>query len=116
MSNNFLVPCDSSDSNKKNHKVELTFNESTNRMSHTGTAFSTANWETDTKAYMETMMELSEKRVKEIVVRATPFMKCVVRRGGVSTEFSEPGVSTLPPNPRSHLRICMFIFSVQLHH
>ncbi|KAG1846294.1 hypothetical protein F4604DRAFT_1936515 [Suillus subluteus] len=40
VSNNYLVLCDPSDSNsKKNHKIELTFNESTNRMSHTGTAF-----------------------------------------------------------------------------
>ncbi|KAG0704887.1 hypothetical protein DFH29DRAFT_873367 [Suillus ampliporus] len=60
---------------KKNHKIKLTFNESTNRMSHTGTAFSAANWEMDTMAYMETMLELPQERVKEIITRATPFMK-----------------------------------------
>ncbi|KAG2151130.1 uncharacterized protein EDB93DRAFT_1249620 [Suillus bovinus] len=65
--NNYLVPCDPSDSNKKNHKIELTFNESTNRMSHTGTAFSAANWETEMKAYMDMIMELPESQVKEII-------------------------------------------------
>lgn len=110
VSNNYLVPCEPSDS-KKNHDIELTFNESTNRMSHTGTAFSAANWETDTKAYMETIMELPERRVKEIIIRATPFMKRA-RCSDTSTEFFEPGVSAPPPvNPRSHICIWDSMFS-----
>ncbi|KAG2072853.1 hypothetical protein BDR04DRAFT_1116736 [Suillus decipiens] len=87
VSSNYLVPCDPSGS-KKNHKIELAFNESTNWMSHTGTAFSAGNWEMDTKAYMETVMELPERRIKEIIVWVTPFMKRICR-SGTSIELSE---------------------------
>ncbi|KAG2050394.1 hypothetical protein BDR06DRAFT_1064878 [Suillus hirtellus] len=37
----------------RKHKIALTLNHSTNKMSNTGTAFSVGNWETDTLAYME---------------------------------------------------------------
>jgi hypothetical protein len=108
VSSNYLVPCGPSTS-KKNHKIELTFNKSTNWMSHTGTAFSAANWETDTKAYMETVTELPERRIKEIVAWATPFMKRV-RRNITSIDISKSGSSTPPPvNPRSHIHICIFL-------
>ncbi|KAG2147839.1 uncharacterized protein EDB93DRAFT_1103922 [Suillus bovinus] len=37
----------------RKHKIALTLNHSTNKMSNTGTAFSAGNWETDTLVYME---------------------------------------------------------------
>ncbi|KAG2030992.1 hypothetical protein BDR03DRAFT_986719 [Suillus americanus] len=46
-----LIVEDTSDHRK--HKITLTLNHSTNKMSNTGTAFSAGNWETDTLAYME---------------------------------------------------------------
>ncbi|KAG2118677.1 uncharacterized protein F5147DRAFT_647830 [Suillus discolor] len=46
-----LIVEDASDHRK--HKIALTLNHSTNKMSNTGTAFSAGNWETDTLVYME---------------------------------------------------------------
>ncbi|KAG2143882.1 hypothetical protein BD769DRAFT_1382947 [Suillus cothurnatus] len=46
-----LIIEDTSDHGK--HKIVLTLNQATNKMSNTSTAFSAGNWETDTLAYME---------------------------------------------------------------
>ncbi|KAG2366571.1 hypothetical protein BDR07DRAFT_1480032 [Suillus spraguei] len=53
-----LIDSDSSDNGSKAHKILQTLNEAMNKMSHTGTAFSSGNWEIDTKAYMESINEL----------------------------------------------------------
>ncbi|KAG2154320.1 uncharacterized protein EDB93DRAFT_1248520 [Suillus bovinus] len=54
------------------HKIALTLNQATNKMSNTGTTFSAGNWETDTLAYMEWIKELPFNHVKEIVERSQP--------------------------------------------
>ncbi|KAG1793044.1 uncharacterized protein BJ212DRAFT_1307214, partial [Suillus subaureus] len=43
-----LVDSNPADNGGKTHKIVQTLNEVTNKMSHTGTAFSSGNWETDT--------------------------------------------------------------------
>ncbi|KAG1763020.1 hypothetical protein EDD22DRAFT_952612 [Suillus occidentalis] len=72
---------DASDNSKKHYKIALTLNQATNKMSNTGTAFSSGNWETDTIAYMELIAELPPVRISEIVTRAQAYMKCTRRTG-----------------------------------
>ncbi|KAG1807679.1 uncharacterized protein BJ212DRAFT_1303388 [Suillus subaureus] len=50
---NLILLDDTSDNDKKLHKIILMLNQATNKMSNTGTAFLSGNWETDTIAYME---------------------------------------------------------------
>ncbi|KAG2368005.1 hypothetical protein BDR07DRAFT_1478599 [Suillus spraguei] len=64
---NFILLDDTSDNNKKQHKIALTLNQATNKISNTGTAFSLGNWEMDTIAYMERIDELSLGRILDIV-------------------------------------------------
>ncbi|KAG1867190.1 hypothetical protein DFJ58DRAFT_723879 [Suillus subalutaceus] len=64
---NLILLDDTSDNDKKLHKIALTLNQATNKMSNTGTAFSSGNWEMDTIAYMERIDELSLGRILEIV-------------------------------------------------
>ncbi|KAG2127267.1 uncharacterized protein EDB93DRAFT_1109339 [Suillus bovinus] len=65
LARNDLIVEDASDHRK--HKIALTLNHSTNKMSNTGTAFSAGNWETDTLTYMEQIEELPFDCIKEIV-------------------------------------------------
>ncbi|KAG1894964.1 uncharacterized protein F5891DRAFT_984657 [Suillus fuscotomentosus] len=69
-----LIIEDTSDHGK--HKIVLTLNQATNKMSNTGTTFSAGNWETDMLAYMEWIEELPFNRMKEIMERSQPYMKC----------------------------------------
>ncbi|KAG1903539.1 uncharacterized protein F5891DRAFT_977656 [Suillus fuscotomentosus] len=64
---NLILLDNASDNGKKNYKIALTLNQTTNKMSNTGTAFSSGNWETDTIAYMEFIDGLSSVRISEIV-------------------------------------------------
>ncbi|KAG1889157.1 hypothetical protein F4604DRAFT_1673857 [Suillus subluteus] len=65
-----LIDSDPSSSVGKNHKILQTLNEATNKMSHTGTAFSSGNWETDTLAYMDSIKDLPHSRIQDILTRA----------------------------------------------
>ncbi|KAG2050600.1 hypothetical protein BDR06DRAFT_1064338 [Suillus hirtellus] len=56
-----------SDNGKKNYKIALTLNQTTNKMSNTGTTFSSGNWEMDTIAYMELIDGLSSVHISKIV-------------------------------------------------
>jgi len=104
-----ILDCEPSDNAKRTHKIALTLNQTTNKMSNTGTAFSAGNWETDTIAYLNRIEDLPSPRVKEIIVRAQPFMKRSRRTGYTSdTEGAEV------VNPRSRIRICSVIFSILL--
>jgi len=96
------------DNVKKTHKIALTLNKATNKMSNTGTAFSAANWETETIAYLNLIDQLSPSRVEEIVVRAQPFMKRIRNAGHNSDTEGPAGVV----DPHSLIRICSIIFSV----
>ncbi|KAG2125991.1 hypothetical protein DEU56DRAFT_916271 [Suillus clintonianus] len=92
------------------HKIALTLNQATNKMSHTGTAFSAGNWETDTIAYMELIEQLPFDRIQEIIARSQPYIKRTRRRG--QDGDTGDGDSQLPINPRSRIRICsVFSFS-----
>ncbi|KAG2757555.1 hypothetical protein P692DRAFT_20711851 [Suillus brevipes Sb2] len=93
-----LIVEDTSDHGK--HKIALTLNQSTNKMSNTGTAFSAGNWETDTLAYMERIEELPFDRIKEIVERSQAYMKRA-RRKDESTILD----GETPVNPRTRIRI-----------
>ncbi|KAG1737217.1 hypothetical protein EDB19DRAFT_1909911 [Suillus lakei] len=93
-----LIVEDTSDHGK--HKIALTLNQSTNKMSNTGTAFSAGNWETDTLAYMERIEELPFDRIKEIVERSQAYMKRA-RRKDESTILD----GETPVNPRTCIRI-----------
>ncbi|KAG0700193.1 hypothetical protein DFH29DRAFT_1001283 [Suillus ampliporus] len=73
--NCLLVDSNPSDNSGKNHKIIQTLNEATNKMSHTGTAFSSGNWETDTMAYMDSIKDLPYERIQEILARAEEYMK-----------------------------------------
>ncbi|KAG2029012.1 hypothetical protein BDR03DRAFT_988040 [Suillus americanus] len=80
--NRLLVDSNPSNNSGKNHKIVQTLNEATNKMSHTGTAFSSGNWEMDTMAYMDSIKDLPYKRIQEILARAEEYMKhprgCIV--------------------------------------
>ncbi|KAG2132993.1 hypothetical protein DEU56DRAFT_739145 [Suillus clintonianus] len=104
-----LIEKDTSDNGR--HKVMLTLNPATNKMSHTGTAFSSGNWETDTIAYMERIEELPFDRVREIVERSQPYMKRA-RRRGQDEDTTLGGESRIPVNPRSRIRICSICFFI----
>ncbi|KAG1718708.1 hypothetical protein EDD22DRAFT_855316 [Suillus occidentalis] len=93
-----LIVEDTSDHGK--HKITLTLNQSTNKMSNTGTAFSVGNWETDTLAYMERIEELPFECIKEIVERSQAYMKRA-RRKDESTILN----GETPVNPRTRIRI-----------
>ncbi|KAG0701246.1 hypothetical protein DFH29DRAFT_876059 [Suillus ampliporus] len=73
--NRLLVDSNPSDNSGKNHKIIQTLNEATNKMSHTGTAFSSGNWEMDTMAYMDSIKDLPYKRIQEILAWAEEYMK-----------------------------------------
>ncbi|KAJ8581531.1 hypothetical protein M405DRAFT_832305 [Rhizopogon salebrosus TDB-379] len=103
-----ILDCEPSDNMKKTHKIALTLNNATNRMSTTGTAFSASNWETDTMAYLNLIYDLPESRIKEIVVRTQPFMKRIRNKG----HTSDTDGPTEVVNPRSLIRTCNIIFSV----
>ncbi|KAG1869613.1 hypothetical protein F4604DRAFT_1927007 [Suillus subluteus] len=95
-----LIVEDTSDHRK--HKIALTLNHSTNKMSNTGTAFSAGNWETDTLVYMEQIEELPFDCIKEIVEQAQLYMKHVCHKGqdeesSILDSQSQPPV---PVNPR----------------
>ncbi|KAG1836455.1 hypothetical protein DFJ58DRAFT_734982 [Suillus subalutaceus] len=93
-----LIVEDTSDHGK--HKIVLTLNQSTNKMSNTGTAFSAGNWETDTLVYMERIEELPFDRIKEIVERSQAYMKRA-RHKDESTILD----GETPVNPRTRIRI-----------
>ncbi|KAG2037135.1 hypothetical protein BDR03DRAFT_1011054 [Suillus americanus] len=93
-----LIVEDTSDHRK--HKIALTHNQSTNKMSNTGTAFSAGNWETDTLTYMEQIEELPFDCIKEIVERSQAYMKHA-RRKDESTILD----GETPINPRTCIRI-----------
>ncbi|KAG2126211.1 hypothetical protein DEU56DRAFT_743133 [Suillus clintonianus] len=109
-----LVESNPSDNSGKNHKIIQTLNEATNKMSHTGTAFSSGNWETDTMAYMDSIKDLPYERIQEILARAEEYMKHARnnnRRGTTTTD--EPygsSASITPVNKRSRLHICNIYF------
>ncbi|KAG2032715.1 hypothetical protein BDR03DRAFT_1014964 [Suillus americanus] len=93
-----LIVEDTSDHGK--HKIALTLNQSTNKMSNAGTTFSAGNWETDTLAYMERIEELPFDRIKEIVERSQAYMKCAHRKDESTILDGET-----PVNPRTRIRI-----------
>ncbi|KAG1809838.1 uncharacterized protein HD556DRAFT_1452289 [Suillus plorans] len=112
-----LIDSDPSDNGGKGHKILQTLNEATNKMSHTGTAFSSGNWETDTKAYMESVKDLPYSRIQEILTCAEEYMKhprhnCLSRSG--VDESCDSSQSIAPANKRARLRICNFILFVFL--
>ncbi|KAG1775469.1 hypothetical protein EV702DRAFT_1046820 [Suillus placidus] len=76
--NNLIVE-DNLDQGK--HKFMLMLNHATNKMTNTGTAFSSANWETDTIAYMQQIEELPFNRLKEIIQRSQRYMKHSPHKG-----------------------------------
>ncbi|KAG2112216.1 uncharacterized protein F5147DRAFT_650870 [Suillus discolor] len=87
--NCLLVNTDPSDDGGKTHKIIQTLNKATNKMSHTGTAFLSGNWETDTMAYMESIKDLPHKHIQEILTQAEGYMKhtcpqCRISDTGVS--------------------------------
>ncbi|KAG0695646.1 hypothetical protein DFH29DRAFT_879902 [Suillus ampliporus] len=102
--NRLLVDSNPSDNSGKNHKIIQTLNEATNKMSHTGTAFSSGNWETDTMAYMDSIKDLPYERIQEILARAEEYMKHP-RNNRRSTadvtwfqRFNHSSQQTLPPS------------------
>jgi hypothetical protein len=98
------------DGSKKSHKIVPTLNEATNKMSNTGTQFSSGNWETDTLAYMTSVEDLPYSRIQEIILCAEPFMKRPRRRVRASSDVSAGDATTAPANPRSRIRICTVNF------
>lgn len=112
--NHLLVDADPSDNSGKTHKIIQTLNEATNKISHTGTAFSSGNWETDTMAYMESIKDLPHERIQEILTRAEGYMKHARPQRRTSDTGDEPSGSNgsiAPVNKRSRLRICNVHFS-----
>ncbi|KAG2739995.1 hypothetical protein P692DRAFT_20754477 [Suillus brevipes Sb2] len=97
-----LIDSNPADNGGKSHKIVQTLNEVTNKMSNTGTAFSSGNWETDTLAYMDSIKTLPHERIQEILERSENYMKSPRFNHRSSTD----DVSTAPVNKRSRLRIC----------
>ncbi|KAG2055892.1 hypothetical protein BDR06DRAFT_970370 [Suillus hirtellus] len=64
---NLILLDNTSDNGKKNYKIALMLNQTTNKMSNTGTTFLSGNWEMDTIAYMELIDGLSSVCISEIV-------------------------------------------------
>lgn len=104
-----LIDSDPSNSGGKNHKILQTLNEATNKMSHTGTAFSSGNWETDTLAYMDSIKDLPNSRIQDILTRAEEYMKHPRHnRHSAAEDSSGSSHSIAPANKRARLRICNF--------
>ncbi|OJA07945.1 hypothetical protein AZE42_11019, partial [Rhizopogon vesiculosus] len=99
-----LITNDAEDS-KKSHKIVPTHNEATNRMSNTGTQFSSGNWEADTMAYMKSVEELPYSRIQEIILHAEPFMRRPHHKVHTSSEASGSDAPIAPANPHSRIRI-----------
>ncbi|KAG2037357.1 hypothetical protein BDR03DRAFT_1010822 [Suillus americanus] len=97
-----LIDSNPADNGGKSHKIVQTLNEVTNKMSNTGTAFSSGNWETDTLAYMDSIKTLPHERIQEILERSENYMKSPRFNHRSSTD----DVSTAPVNKCSRLRIC----------
>ncbi|KIK33712.1 hypothetical protein CY34DRAFT_18195 [Suillus luteus UH-Slu-Lm8-n1] len=97
-----LIGSNPADNGGKTHKIIEALNEVTNKMSHTRTAFSSGNWETDTLAYMDSIKTLPHERIHEILERSENYMKnpCFNHRSSVDDG------STTPVNKRSRLCIC----------
>ncbi|KAG2029543.1 hypothetical protein BDR03DRAFT_880435 [Suillus americanus] len=107
-----LIDSDPSNSGGKNHKILQTLNEATNKMSHTGTAFSSGNWETDTLAYMDSIKDLPNSRIQDILTRAEEYMKHPRHNHRSAAEDSSGSSHSIAPaNKRAHLRICKFLSS-----
>ncbi|KAG2034053.1 hypothetical protein BDR03DRAFT_823753, partial [Suillus americanus] len=70
-----LIDSNPADNGGKSHKIIQTLNKVTNKMSNTGTAFSSGNWETDTLAYMDSIKTLPHERIQEILERSENYMK-----------------------------------------
>ncbi|KAG0701602.1 hypothetical protein DFH29DRAFT_1000134 [Suillus ampliporus] len=106
--NRLLVDSNPSDNSGKNHKIIQTLNEATNKMSHTGTAFSSGNWETDTMAYMDSIKDLPYERIQEILTRAEEYMKHP--RNNCRSTADEPGSSaSITPEDASFFEDCNII-------
>lgn len=101
-----LLIANDADDNKKSHKIVLTLNEATNKMSSTGTQFSSGNWEADTTAYMKSVEQLPYSRIQEIILCAEPFLTLTRRKVRTSSEVSASPDPVTFTNPRSHIRIC----------
>ncbi|KAG1886572.1 hypothetical protein F4604DRAFT_1675470 [Suillus subluteus] len=102
-----LINSDPSSSVGKNHKILQTLNEATNKMSHTGTAFSSGNWETDTLAYMDSIKDLPHSRIQDILTRAEEYMKHPRHNRRSTAEDSSGSSHSIAPatNKRARLRI-----------
>lgn len=107
-----LIDSDPSSSVGKNHKILQTLNEATNKMSHTGTAFSSGNWETDTLAYMDSIKDLPHSRIQDILTRAEEYMKHPRHNRRSTAEDSSGSSHSIAPatNKCARLRICNFSF------
>ncbi|KAG1882226.1 hypothetical protein F4604DRAFT_1921955 [Suillus subluteus] len=92
--NCLLVNTNPSDNGGKTHKIIQMLNEATNKMSHTGTAFSSGNWETDTMVYMESIKDLPHERIQEILTQAEGYMKHMCPHHHTSNTGDEPSSST----------------------
>ncbi|KAG2141171.1 uncharacterized protein EDB93DRAFT_1252636 [Suillus bovinus] len=104
-----LIDSDPSNNGGKTHKILQTINEAMNKMSHTGMAFSSGNWEMDTKVYMESIKELPYSRIQEILTHAEEYMKHP--HHNYCSVVDESG-SSQSVNKHAHLRICNFILFV----
>ncbi|KAG2056590.1 hypothetical protein BDR06DRAFT_969965 [Suillus hirtellus] len=97
-----LIVSDPADNGGKSHKIVQTLNEVTNKMSHTGTAFSSGNWETDTMAYMDSIKALPYEHIQEILKQSENYMK----HPHFNHHSSVDDGSTTPVNKHSCLHIC----------
>ncbi|KAG1876887.1 hypothetical protein C8R48DRAFT_668916 [Suillus tomentosus] len=70
-----LIDSDPADNGGKTHKIVQTLNKVTNKMSHTGTAFSSGNWEMDTMAYMDSIKALPHECIQDILEQLENYMK-----------------------------------------
>ncbi|KAG1720791.1 uncharacterized protein EDB91DRAFT_1088696 [Suillus paluster] len=107
--NRLLVDSNPSDNSGKNHKIIQILNEATNKMSHTGTAFSSGNWEMDTMVYMDSTKDLPYKRIQEILTWAEEYMKHP--RNNRHSTADEPygsSASITPVNKHSRLQDASF--------
>ncbi|KAG1844000.1 hypothetical protein C8R48DRAFT_618332 [Suillus tomentosus] len=107
-----LIDSDPSDNGGKAHQILQTLNEATNKMSHMGTAFSSGNWETDTKAYMESIKELPYSCIQKILAYAEEYMKHPRHNRHSVVDESGSSQSIAPVNKRARLHICNFILFV----
>ncbi|KAG1867519.1 hypothetical protein C8R48DRAFT_772013 [Suillus tomentosus] len=96
-----LIVSDPTDNGGKSHKIVQTLNEVTNKMSHTGTAFSSGNWETDTMAYMDSIKALPYEHIQETLEQSENYMKHPHFNHCSSVDDG----STTPVNKRSRLHI-----------